>query len=237
MPKESGQRSLVIVESPTKARTIERFLGKDYVVKASNGHIRDLPQSQSEVPLKYKTAPWKDLGVDVDNDFWPLYVVPASKKAHVKELKELVKNAKEIYLATDEDREGESISWHLLETLKPTVPIKRLVFHEITKEAIQHALATPRDIDLSLVEAQETRRIVDRLFGYRVSPLLWKKMARGLSAGRVQSVAVRLLVERERDRIKFHSASYWGLKATFAKNGENFETELTHVGDRRVATS
>jgi len=237
MPKESGQHSLVIVESPTKARTIERFLGKGYVVKASNGHIRDLPQSQSEVPLKYKTAAWKDLGVDVDNDFWPLYVVPASKKNHVKELKDLVKNAKEIYLATDEDREGESISWHLLETLKPTVPIKRLVFHEITKEAIQHALANPRDIDLSLVEAQETRRIVDRLFGYRVSPLLWKKMARGLSAGRVQSVAVRLLVERERDRIKFHSASYWGLKATFAKNGENFETELTYVGDRRVAMS
>lgn len=237
MPKESGQRSLVIVESPTKARTIERFLGKEYVVKASNGHIRDLPQSQSEVPLKYKTAAWKDLGVDVDNDFWPLYVVPASKKQQVKELKDLVKTAKEIYLATDEDREGESISWHLLETLKPTAPIKRLVFHEITKEAIQHALATPRDIDLSLVEAQETRRIVDRLFGYRVSPLLWKKMARGLSAGRVQSVAVRLLVERERDRIKFHSASYWGLKATFAKNGETFETELTHVGDRRVAMS
>jgi DNA topoisomerase-1 len=237
MPKESGQRSLVIVESPTKARTIERFLGKEYVVKASNGHIRDLPQSQSEVPPKYKTAAWKDLGVDVDNDFWPLYVVPASKKSHVKELKDLVKGAKEIYLATDEDREGESISWHLLETLKPTVPIKRLVFHEITKEAIQHALETPRDIDFSLVEAQETRRIVDRLFGYRVSPLLWKKMARGLSAGRVQSVAVRLLVERERDRIKFHSASYWGLKAIFSKNGENFETELTHVGDRRVAMS
>ena len=153
MPKESGQRSLVIVESPTKARTIERFLGKDYVVKASNGHIRDLPQSQSEVPLKYKTAPWKDLGVDVDNDFWPLYVVPASKKQHVKELKDLVKGAKEIYLATDEDREGESISWHLLETLKPTVPIKRLVFHEITKEAIQHALETPRDIDFSLMKS------------------------------------------------------------------------------------
>lgn len=237
MSKESGQHSLVIVESPTKARTIERYLGKDYVVKASNGHIRDLPQSQSEVPLKYKGEAWKDLGVDVDNDFWPLYVVPASKKQHVKELKALVKNAKEIYLATDEDREGESISWHLLETLKPKVPIKRLVFHEITKEAILHALANPREIDFNLVEAQETRRIVDRLFGFRISPLLWKKMAPKLSAGRVQSVAVRLLVERERDRIKFKTAAYWGLKASFAKNGETFETELTHVGDRRVATS
>lgn len=237
MPKESGQHSLVIVESPTKARTIERFLGEGYIVRASNGHIRDLPQSQSEVPQKYKSAPWKDLGVDVDNDFWPLYVVPASKKQHVRELKALVKDAKEIYLATDEDREGESISWHLLETLKPKVPIKRLVFHEITKGAITHALENPRDIDFNLVEAQETRRIVDRLFGYRISPLLWKKMARGLSAGRVQSVAVRLLVERERDRIKFKSASYWGLKASFDKNGETFETELTHVGDKRVATS
>jgi DNA topoisomerase-1 len=237
MPKEPGQHSLVIVESPTKARTIERFLGKGYVVKASNGHIRDLPQSQSEVPQKYKSAAWKDLGVDVDNNFWPLYVVPASKKQHVRELKALVKDAKEIYLATDEDREGESISWHLLETLKPKVPIKRLVFHEITKEAITHALENPRDIDFNLVEAQETRRIVDRLFGYRISPLLWKKMARGLSAGRVQSVAVRLLVERERDRIKFKSASYWGLKASFGKNGETFDTELTHVGDKRVATS
>jgi DNA topoisomerase-1 len=237
MPKELGQHSLVIVESPTKARTIERFLGEGYVVKASNGHIRDLPKSQSEVPLKYKGEAWKDLGVDVDNDFWPLYVVPASKKQHVKELKALVKNAKEIYLATDEDREGESISWHLLETLQPKVPIKRLVFHEITKEAIFHALENPRDIDLHLVEAQETRRIVDRLFGYRISPLLWKKMAPGLSAGRVQSVAVRLLVERERARIKFKTAAYWGLKAQFAKNGESFETELTHVSDRRVATS
>ncbi len=238
MAKEAGQRALVIVESPTKARTIERFLGKDYVVKASNGHIRDLPQSQSEVPEKYKKAPWKDIGIDVDQDFWPLYVVPDSKKQAVKELRALVKGASAIYLATDEDREGESISWHLVDTLKPTAPVKRLVFHEITKEAIQHSLDSPRDIDMNLVEAQETRRIVDRLFGYRVSPLLWKKMARGLSAGRVQSVAVRLLVERERDRIRFHKASYWGMKAQFAPEteGETFDAELTHVGEQRVAT-
>ncbi len=212
-------------------------MGKDYVVKASNGHIRDLPQSQSEVPEKYKKAPWKDIGIDVDQDFWPLYVVPDSKKQNVKELKLLVKDASEIYLATDEDREGESISWHLVDTLKPKVPVKRLVFHEITKDAILHSLESPREIDMNLVEAQETRRIVDRLFGYRVSPLLWKKMARGLSAGRVQSVAVRLLVERERDRIRFHKASFWGMKATFATSGaESFEGELTHVGERRVAS-
>jgi DNA topoisomerase-1 len=237
MAKAERDSALVIVESPTKARTIEKFLGKGYVVKASNGHIRDLPSSQSEVPEKYKKAPWRDLGVDIDSNFEPLYVVPESKKQNVRELKKLVGEASEIYLATDEDREGESISWHLMETLKPKVPVKRLVFHEITREAIQHALESARDIDMDLVEAQETRRIVDRLYGYRVSPLLWKKMARGLSAGRVQSVAVRLLVERERERIKFHSASYWGLKATFARPGaaQSFEAELTHVSDQRVA--
>ena len=238
MAKESSGVSLVIVESPTKARTIEKFLGDGFEVRASNGHIRDLPTSQSEVPEKYKKAAWKDLGVDVERDFWPLYVVPDSKRAGVRELKRLVKQADEIYLATDEDREGESISWHLLEELKPKAPVKRLVFHEITKEAIQNALHSPREIDMNLVEAQETRRIVDRLFGYRVSPLLWKKMARGLSAGRVQSVAVRLLVERERDRIKFHKADYWGLKARFTKADgadQAFETELTHVDGTRIA--
>ena len=237
MAKAERDSALVIVESPTKARTIEKFLGEGFVVKASNGHIRDLPSSQSEVPEKYKKAPWRDIGVDIDSNFQPLYVVPESKKQNVRELKKLVQGATEIYLATDEDREGESISWHLLETLKPKVPVKRLVFHEITKDAIQRALESAREIDMDLVEAQETRRIVDRLYGYRVSPLLWKKMARGLSAGRVQSVAVRLLVERERDRIKFHSASYWGMKGVFAKPGaeQSFEAELTHVSDRRVA--
>jgi DNA topoisomerase-1 len=237
MAKAERDSALVIVESPTKARTIEKFLGKGYVVKASNGHIRDLPSSQAEVPEKYKKAPWRDLGVDIDSNFEPLYVVPESKKQNVRELKKLVQDASEIYLATDEDREGESISWHLMETLKPKVPVKRLVFHEITREAIQHALESAREIDMDLVEAQETRRIVDRLYGYRVSPLLWKKMARGLSAGRVQSVAVRLLVERERERIRFHSAAYWGLKGVFAKEGQeqSFEAELTHVGDQRVA--
>ncbi|MCB1020269.1 MAG: DNA topoisomerase I, partial [Acidobacteria bacterium] len=201
MAKAERDSALVIVESPTKARTIEKFLGKGYVVKASNGHIRDLPSSQSEVPEKFKKAPWRDLGVDIDSNFQPLYVVPESKKQNVRELKKLVQEASEIYLATDEDREGESISWHLLETLKPKAPVKRLVFHEITKDAIQHALESAREIDMDLVEAQETRRIVDRLYGYRVSPLLWKKMARRMSAGRVPSVAVRLLVERERERI------------------------------------
>ena len=237
MAKAERDSALVIVESPTKARTIEKFLGPGYVVKASNGHIRDLPSSQAEVPEKYKKAPWRDLGVDIDSNFEPLYVIPESKKQNVRELKKLVQEASEIYLATDEDREGESISWHLLETLKPKVPVKRLVFHEITREAIQHALESAREIDMDLVEAQETRRIVDRLYGYRVSPLLWKKMARGLSAGRVQSVAVRLLVERERERIKFHAASYWGLKGVFGRPGEDqsFEAELTHVDDRRVA--
>ncbi|MBI1356978.1 MAG: type I DNA topoisomerase [Acidobacteria bacterium] len=239
MAKSSQSQALVIVESPTKARTIEKFLGKGYTVKASNGHIRDLPTSQSEVPKEYKKAPWKDLGVDVDRDFWPLYVIPESKRQNVKDLKQLVKGADEIYLATDEDREGESISWHLLETLKPTVPVKRMVFHEITKDAIRKALESPREIDMDLVEAQETRRIVDRLYGYRVSPLLWKKMARGLSAGRVQSVAVRLLVERERERIRFQKAEFWGLRAQFAKlTGDDtvFDAELTHVGETRVAT-
>src|SRR5690606_13784250 len=199
-----------------------------------------LPTSQSEVPKEYKKAPWKDIGVDVERDFWPLYVIPESKKQHVKDLKKLVKEADEIFLATDEDREGESISWHLLETLQPKIPVKRLVFHEITKAAIQKALESPREIDMALVEAQETRRIVDRLYGYRVSPLLWKKMARGLSAGRVQSVAIRLLVERERERIRFKKAEFWGLRARFAKQNEPagvFDAELTHVGEQRVAVS
>ncbi|MCB0345125.1 MAG: DNA topoisomerase I, partial [Bdellovibrionales bacterium] len=210
-----ADKSLVIVESPTKARTITKFLGKNFEILASNGHIRDLPNSAAEIPTKLKKEAWARLGVNVDQDFEALYVVPSSKKQHVKNLKDAMKDVSIVYLATDEDREGESISWHLVETLKPKVPVKRLVFHEITKEAIEQALSSPRSIDENLVRAQETRRIVDRLYGYEVSPLLWKKMTSGLSAGRVQSVAIRLLVERERERIAFHSAVYWGLKGLF----------------------
>lgn len=234
-----GGKSLVIVESPTKAKTISKFLGKEFIVKASNGHIRDLPNNASEVPLKLKKEKWAKLGVNIEQDFEPLYVIPARKKDHVKDLKAAVKDATKIFLATDEDREGESISWHLLETLAPKVPVSRLVFHEITKEAIDHALKTAREVDMSLVRAQETRRIVDRLFGYEVSPILWKKMAPGLSAGRVQSVAVRLLTERERERISFVSATFWSLKTKFQQTAETsqpFEAELTHVGDKRVAS-
>ncbi|MCC6952501.1 MAG: type I DNA topoisomerase, partial [Deltaproteobacteria bacterium] len=233
-----GEKSLVIVESPTKARTITKFLGKDFIVKASNGHVRDLPNSAAEIPAKIKKEPWSRLGVNDQADFEALYIVPPEKREHVKSLQAAMKEASILYLATDEDREGESISWHLVETLKPKIPTKRLVFHEITKEAIQHAVATPRDIDENLVKAQETRRIVDRLFGYEVSPLLWKKMARGLSAGRVQSVAIRLLVERERARMRFVPSIYWGIEGKFAKNSGDvsvIEAELTHVGDKRVA--
>ena len=240
MPKAPQERALVIVESPTKARTISRFLGKDFVVKASNGHIRDLPNSASEIPQKLRKEPWARLGVNVEKDFEPLYVISPDKKEHVKELKAALKEVSRLYFATDEDREGESISWHLLQALQPKVPISRLVFHEITKEAIDHSLESSRDIDVNLVSAQETRRVVDRLFGYEVSPLLWKKMLPKLSAGRVQSVAVRLLVERERERIRFRKASYWSLKASFAKSeggkeSTPFEADLTHVGDNRVA--
>lgn len=231
-----GEKALVIVESPTKAKTIKKFLGKDYEVTASNGHVRDLPNNASEIPAKLKKEAWARVGINVDDDFSALYVIPKRKKDHVKKLKDLVKKADRILLATDEDREGESISWHLLEVLQPKVPCKRLVFHEITKEAIQNSLDNPRELDENLVRAQETRRIIDRLFGYHLSPLLWKKMAPRLSAGRVQSVAVKLLVERERERIRFRKASYWGLKAEFLKGKDSFEAELTHVGDERIAT-
>lgn len=233
-----SSNSLIIVESPTKARTIVKFLGKGFVVKASNGHIRDLPNNASEIPPTLKKEPWARLGINVDANFEAIYVVPKSKKQNVKDLKDALKNAQVVFLATDEDREGESISWHLVQTLKPKVPIKRLVFHEITKEAIQQALNSPRDIDENLVRAQETRRIIDRLFGYEVSPLLWKKIASKLSAGRVQSVTIRLLVERENERMKFRMASFWGIKAEFAKpsTGETFQAQLTHIKDKRVAT-
>lgn len=232
-------KSLVIVESPTKAKTITKFLGKDFVVRASMGHVRDLPESASEIPAKVKKEPWARLGVNVESNFEPLYVVSKNKKDQIKELQDLLKGSEALYLATDEDREGESISWHLHEVLKPKVPVRRLVFHEITKEAIQESLKNPREIDQDLVRAQETRRIVDRLFGYEVSPLLWKKMAPGLSAGRVQSVAVRLLVERERARIRFRSGQYWSVKARLEKQGEQplFEAELLRLDGKRVATS
>ncbi|TWU35290.1 DNA topoisomerase 1 [Novipirellula aureliae] len=232
---KSTSKSLVIVESPAKARTISKYLGKDYQVEASIGHIRDLPGGAKEVPEKYKKEPWAYLGVNTDNDFEPIYIVPADKKKQVNKLKEALKGADQLYLATDEDREGEAISWHLQEILKPKVPVHRLVFHEITKEAIEHAIQTPRQIDAGLVDAQETRRILDRLYGYDVSQLLWKKVGRGLSAGRVQSVAVRLIVERERERIAFHDATYWDLEAAFATvRGESFTATLTSVEGRKI---
>jgi DNA topoisomerase-1 len=229
---------LAIVESPTKAKTIGKFLGKDFTVLASYGHVRDLPTSAAEIPAEVKKEKWARLGVNVDKDFEALYVVPAEKKERIRELKANLKDAEELLLATDEDREGESISWHLLEVLKPKIPVKRLVFHEITKEAIDHALETARSVDENLVRAQETRRIVDRLYGYSVSPVLWKKMAPRLSAGRVQSVAMRLLVERERERIKFRTACYWDLKASLKalNDPQLFDAELTHVASKRVAS-
>ncbi len=211
-----GGNKLVIVESPAKAKTIAGYLGPGYIVESSIGHIRDLPNKAAEIPARYKDEPWARLGVNVDRDFEPLYVVNADKKAQVKRLKELLAEADELYLATDEDREGEAIAWHLREELKPTIPVKRMVFNEITKEAIRHAAQHTRDLNLRLVDAQETRRILDRLYGYEVSPVLWKKVMPSLSAGRVQSVATRLVVERERERIAFTPAEYWGLKAVFA---------------------
>jgi DNA topoisomerase-1 len=228
--------SLVIVESPTKARTIKDFLPRGYKVAASMGHIRDLPDRAADIPPKFKGEEWSRLGVNVEKDFEPLYVVPADKKKTVKELKELLKDADELILATDEDREGESISWHLIQVLGPKVPVKRMVFHEITREAIKEALGATRDIDDKLVRAQETRRILDRLYGYTLSPLLWKKIAYGLSAGRVQSVAVRLLVQRERERRAFRAATYWDLKAHLAHDGQGFDADLVTLNGMRLAT-
>ncbi|MBU2644737.1 type I DNA topoisomerase [bacterium] len=227
--------SLVIVESPTKARTIRDFLPKGYQVVASMGHVRDLPQSASEIPEKVKKEPWAQLGVNVQKDFEPLYVIPKDKKKVVADLKKQLKDIDELILATDEDREGESISWHLLVVLNPKVPIKRMVFHEITKEAISKSINNCRDIDMSLVRAQETRRILDRLFGYTLSPLLWKKVAVGLSAGRVQSVSVRLIVLRERERRAFQKGSYWDLKAQLNKKGQSFTATLETLGKKKIA--
>ena len=211
----SGAKPLVIVESPAKAKTIAGLLGSDYVVESSIGHIRDLPRGADEVPAAYKGESWSRLGVDVDNGFKPLYVISTQKRSQVNKLKQLVKKASEVYLASDEDREGESIAWHLLEVLEPQVPVKRMVFHEITRPAIERAVLEWRDLDRRLVDAQEARRILDRLYGYEVSPVLWKKIMPRLSAGRVQSVATRMVVERERARMSFRSAGWWGIDATF----------------------
>lgn len=231
------KKSLVIVESPAKAKTISKFLGKDYQVEASIGHIRDLPSGAKEMPEKLKKESWAYLGVNVDEDFEPVYIVSPDKKKHVTKLRDACKNADELYLATDEDREGEAISWHLKEVLKPKIPVHRLVFHEITKEAINEALETPRQIDEGLVKAQETRRVLDRLYGYDVSQLLWRKVRPKLSAGRVQSVATRLIVDRERERMAFHSATYFDLSAEFAKStGESFTATLVSLEDRKIPT-
>ena len=237
-------RRLVIVESPAKARTIAGYLGKDYVVESSIGHIRDMPDKAAEIPAKYRGEPWARLGVNVDADFEPLYVVNPDKRQQVSKLKQLLKGADELLLATDEDREGEAIAWHLVEELKPKIPVSRMVFHEITPEAIAQAVAHPRAMDDGLVEAYQTRRVLDRLYGYEVSPVLWKKVMPQLSAGRVQSVAVRLVVDRERERIAFRPARYWDLEAVFAKvrrdqaadaDVASFPATLVSVDGRRVA--
>lgn len=229
-------KPLVIVESPTKARTISKLLGDAFHVEASNGHVRDLPKNAKDLPAGAKKEGWTSLGIKIKKGFEPLYVVPSEKEAHVKRLKDALRNASELYLATDEDREGESISWHLLELLKPRVPHRRLVFHEITKDAITRALQAPREIDINLVRAQEARRILDRLYGFQVSEVLWRKVQKNLSAGRVQSVVVRLLVELERERLTFVKASYWTLKGFFENaRGESFDAELAQVGNKRVA--
>ena len=232
---------LVIVESPAKARTIARYLGDDYVVESSIGHIRDLPRNAADVPKEYKGQAWARLGVDTDNHFKPLYVVSPDKKDHVRHLKAALKDADELYLATDEDREGEAIAWHLLEVLNPQVPVRRMVFHEITPEAIRHAIDNPRELDRRLVDAQEARRILDRLYGYEVSPVLWKKVMPRLSAGRVQSVATRVVVERERERMAFRAAAWWDLQAMFrhidaAKDQTSFPATLVEIAGSRLAT-
>ena len=231
--------ALVIVESPAKAKTIAGYLGDGFVVESSIGHVRDLPMRASDVPAAYKGEPWAKTGVDVDNDFKPLYVVNADKKQQMANLKRLLKKADVLYLATDEDREGEAIAWHLLEVLNPKVPVHRMVFHEITKGAITEALDNTRELDRRLVDAQETRRILDRLYGYELSPVLWRMIGAGLSAGRVQSVATRMIVERERERMAFRSADYWDLNCTLATRGSGagieFTARLLEIDGRRVA--
>lgn len=229
-------KKLVIVESPTKARTIRKFLGKDYIVESCMGHVRDLPQSAKDIPEKFKKQPWANLGVNVEDHFEPLYLIPKNKTKIVSQLKGLLQDADELILATDEDREGESISWHLVNVLKPKVPVRRMVFHEITKEAIIEALEEFREIDMHLVRAQEARRVLDRLVGYTISPLLWKKVAYGLSAGRVQSVAVRLISEREHERLIFKKAEYWDLLAKAKSDGISFDSKLIQYAGKKIAT-
>ncbi len=251
MPSTSSASSakvgvrLVIVESPAKAKTIAGYLGKGYLVESSIGHIRDLPRNAADVPAKFKGESWARLGVDVDHDFAPLYVVSPDRKQQVSKLKKLLAGASELYLATDEDREGEAIAWHLVQTLKPTVPVRRMVFHEITPAAIAAAVSNPRDIDAALVDAQETRRILDRLYGYEVSPVLWKKVLPKLSAGRVQSVATRIVVERERARMRFRAANYWDIQGSFDTNAPDpvdptaptrFTANLVALDGDRVAS-
>ncbi len=234
-----NKKILVIVESPTKAKTIRKFLPPNYIVEASVGHVRDLPTSAADVPKKYKGEPWARLGINVEDDFKPLYITPKGKGAIVRELKKKLKEADKLLLATDEDREGESISWHLIDILKPKVPVERMVFHEITRNAIENALKNGRDIDLNLVNAQETRRILDRLYGFTLSPLIWKKIAYGLSAGRVQSPGLRLIVERERERIRFVKSDYWDITAKVhpAKESSSlFSVRLESVEGVRIAT-
>ncbi|MEV4626657.1 type I DNA topoisomerase [Micromonospora sp. NPDC049523] len=241
MPSNAKSTRLVIVESPAKAKTISGYLGPGYIVEASLGHVRDLPRNAADVPAKYKKEPWARLGVDVDHGFTALYVVSADRRQQIAKLTKLAKEVDEVYLATDEDREGEAIAWHLVETLKPRVPVKRMVFHEITRPAIQAAVANPREIDQDLVDAQEARRILDRLYGYEVSPVLWKKVMPRLSAGRVQSVATRIVVERERQRMAFRTAEYWDILATLAvaQAGEGprtFHATLIGLNGDRIAT-
>src|SRR5690625_1045318 len=221
-------RKLVIVESPAKARTISSYLGPEFTVEASVGHIRDLPQP-SELPAELKKGPYKKFAIDVESGFEPYYVVSPDKKKKVAELRKALKDADELYLATDEDREGEAIAWHLLEELKPKVPVKRMVFHEITREAIERALENTREVDTRRVAARETRRILDRLYGYEISPVLWRKVRQGLSAGRVQSVATRLVVDRERERMAFIAAEYWDLAGESAAGGQAFTANYAHV--------
>ncbi|WP_258905577.1 type I DNA topoisomerase [Actinokineospora sp. UTMC 2448] len=235
-----GRRRLVIVESPAKAKKIASYLGRDFVVESSRGHIRDLPRKAAEVPEKFKGKAWSNLGVNVDNGFEPIYIVTPDKKSTVTELKGLLKDVDELYLATDGDREGEAIAWHLLEALKPKVPVRRMVFHEITESAIRAAAESTRELDRDLVDAQETRRILDRLYGYEVSPVLWKKVMPRLSAGRVQSVATRIVVQRERERMAFVSASYWDISATLDAGADaeprTFGSRLLSVDGTRLAT-
>src|SRR5262245_40287386 len=229
-------KTLVIVESPAKARTIERFLKSGYEVLASYGHVRDLPESADEIPDEIRKEKWGRLGVDTEGDFKPYYVIPNDKRRHVQALRTALKGASQVYLATDPDREGESISWHIKEILKPKVPVKRIIFHEITEQAIKEAVRDAQDVNENLVRAQESRRILDRLYGYTLSPVLWKKVQTGLSAGRVQSVAVRLIVDREEERLAFRAAAYWDLDAHLPGDGREFSATLTRLGDTRVAT-